>query len=58
MIFISQRVFIIFPDEVLPVEPNKVTALIGDDEEECEDEEEEDFVTIDTRFKTDVSFNQ
>ncbi|XP_031784533.1 papilin isoform X3 [Nasonia vitripennis] len=42
-------------DEVLPVEPSKVTALVPDEEEECEDEEEEDFVTIDSRFNTDES---
>lgn len=40
----------------MPVEPEKVTALIDESEEDCE-EEEEDFVTVSSSFDTTVSFN-
>ena len=40
-------------DEVIPVEPEKVTALIDDEDEECEDEE--DFITVSSSFDMSVS---
>ena len=43
-----------FLDEVMPVESGKATTLVDEEEEDCEDEDE--FVTVESSFETDVSY--
>lgn len=42
-------------DEVIPVEPDKSKALMEQEDEECEEYEDEDFVTVGSEFAVSVS---
>lgn len=42
-------------DEIIPVEPDKSKALMEQEDEECEEYEDEDFVTVGSEFPVSVS---
>lgn len=55
--FVSSHRFLLDQnlDEVIPVEPDKGKALMEQEDEECEEYEDEDFVTVGSEFAVSVS---